>query len=77
MSQAIPTIRVKSTGPKGHRIINESSFDPSVHELFTESSTVGDLLTTDAKGAVPDDSNSAPCPAPAAPAAPIKKADKK
>lgn len=28
------TVKVKSTGPGGHTVINESDFDPNVHELF-------------------------------------------
>lgn len=36
MSQTIPTVKIKSDRPKGYRIINESDFDPKVHERFDE-----------------------------------------
>ena len=36
MSQTIPTVKIKSDRPKGYRVINESGFDPKVHERFDE-----------------------------------------
>lgn len=33
----IETVKVKREGPKGYHIINKSSFDPAVHELYEES----------------------------------------
>lgn len=36
MSQTIPTVKIKSDRPKGYRIINESDFNPKIHERFNE-----------------------------------------
>ncbi len=36
MSQQLATVKVKANSERGWRIINQSAFDPGVHQLFED-----------------------------------------
>ena len=47
MSYRLPTVKIATDTPKGFRIINESDFDPDVHDLFDEPALVEAVEPTD------------------------------
>lgn len=48
---AVETIKIKSDGPKGFRVINRSSFDPKVHKPFDEKVGAPSLTPAEQKAA--------------------------
>jgi hypothetical protein len=36
MADTCPTVRIKSKGPTGYADLDESAFDPNVHELWVD-----------------------------------------
>jgi hypothetical protein len=62
---AIPTVRIVSGSVDGYTVINESDFDPDVHQLYE----VGDSSSSSSPGSKEDaDASEAdPSPAPEAP----------
>ena len=60
MSQQVPTVKVKASSERGWRIINQSAFDPSVHQLFRDAP---EAVAIEAAADEPSKVSSEPVPA--------------